>query len=203
VSTFRDVVLDEVFPSSTPSSTALGTSSLEAVQSVVVLGPPPAELEELIERRHRLGLDLYDEVWEGTYHMAPAPRFDHANLAIALVRVLLPLTDRAGLVGGTPFNLGGPDNYRVPDLGWLRHPVHAVYVPTAALVVEVVSPDDETYDKLPFYAAHGVDEVMVVEGQERSVRIFSLAKGSYQETGHSDLLGVGAVDLVAAVQWPA
>jgi Uma2 family endonuclease len=173
------------------------------VRSVVVLGPPPAELEELIERRHRRGLDLYDEVWEGTYHMAPAPRFDHANLAMALVRVLLPLTDAAGLVGGTPFNLGGPDNYRVFDLGWLRHPVHAVYVPTAALVVEVVSPDDETYEKLPFYAAHGVDEVMIVEGQERRVRVFPLAKRRYQETGHSELLNVSAADLVAAVQWPA
>jgi len=173
------------------------------VPSVVILGPPPAELEELIERRHQFGLDLYDEVWEGTYHMAPAPRFDHANLAIALVRALLPLTDAAGLVGGTPFNLGGPDNYRVPDLGWLRQAAHAVYVPTAALVVEVVSPDDETYEKLPFYAAHGVDEVMIVEGQERRVRIFSLVEGNYQETGHSHLLDVAAADLVAAVQWPA
>lgn len=173
------------------------------MQSVVVLGPPPAEIEELIERRHQLGLDLYDEVWEGTYHMAPAPRFDHANIAIALVRVLLPLTDAAGLVGGTPFNLGSPDNYRVPDLGWLRHPTSAVYVPTAALVVEVVSPDDETYDKLPFYAAHGVDEVLTVEGEERRVRIFSLTEGSYQETDHSHLLDVGVTDLIAAVQWPA
>ena len=76
-------------------------------------------------------------------------------------------------------------------------------MPTAALVVEVVPPDDETYEKLPFYAAHGVDEVMIVEGQERRVRIFSLAEGSYQETGHSELLDVGAAELVAAVQWLA
>ncbi|MBO0835758.1 MAG: hypothetical protein J2P28_09590 [Actinobacteria bacterium] len=41
--------------------------------STVVLDPVPAEVEELIERRRALGLDLFDEVWAGTYHMAPAP----------------------------------------------------------------------------------------------------------------------------------
>lgn len=87
--------------------------------------------------------------------------------------MLLPLTDAAGLVGGTPFDLGAPDNHRLPDLGWLRYPVHAIYLPTAALVVEAVPPDDETYDKLPLRAAHSVDEVTVVESEERHVRIFS------------------------------
>lgn len=44
----------------------------------VVLGPRPQELVALIERRQALGLDTYDEVWEGTYHVAPAahPRVD-------------------------------------------------------------------------------------------------------------------------------
>ena len=31
----------------------------------VVLGPPPAELQALIARRHSLGLDGFDEVWKG------------------------------------------------------------------------------------------------------------------------------------------
>jgi hypothetical protein len=41
----------------------------------VVLGPPPAELQALITRRHSLGLDGFDGVWKG--HMAwllSAPR---------------------------------------------------------------------------------------------------------------------------------
>jgi Uma2 family endonuclease len=36
-------------------------------------------------------------------------------------------------------------------------------VPTAALVVEIVSPGDESYKKLDFYAAQAVDEVVIVD----------------------------------------
>jgi hypothetical protein len=39
----------------------------------LVMDPPPAEFEALIERRRRLGLDRRDEMWEGVYHLAPAP----------------------------------------------------------------------------------------------------------------------------------
>ncbi len=34
---------------------------------------------------------------------------------------------------------------------------------TAALVVEIVSPGDKTWEKLPFYAAHSVDESLIVD----------------------------------------
>jgi hypothetical protein len=44
----------------------------------VVLGPRPPELEAVLERRRALGQDLYDEVWAGEYHMAPAPSHRHA-----------------------------------------------------------------------------------------------------------------------------
>jgi hypothetical protein len=47
----------------------------------VVLDPPPVELEQLIERRRRLGQDLFDEVWDGVLHMNPAPHGRHAKLA--------------------------------------------------------------------------------------------------------------------------
>jgi hypothetical protein len=33
----------------------------------VVLGPPPAELQALIARRHSRGLDCSDEVWKGEH----------------------------------------------------------------------------------------------------------------------------------------
>ena len=42
-------------------------------------------------------------------------------------------------------------------------------MPTAAVVVEVVSPDDETYEKSGFYAAHGVDELIVADPAGRSL----------------------------------
>ena len=45
--------------------------SLERVPTLV-LDPPPADFEALLERRRKLGQDLLDEVWEGVYHMNPA-----------------------------------------------------------------------------------------------------------------------------------
>jgi hypothetical protein len=32
--------------------------------------------------------------------------------------------------------------------------LRGVYLPTAAVVIEVVSPDDQTYLKIDFYASH-------------------------------------------------
>lgn len=173
------------------------------MQSVVVLGPPPAEVEELIERRHRLGLDLYDEVWEGTYHMSPGPHADHGYLDDELASVLRPLAKAVGLVPYGPLNIGeDAHNYRVPDRALLRGQVHSTFVATAAAVVEILSPDDETFEKFSFYAARGVEEIFVVDGQKRGVRIFSLVEGAYDETGRSRLLDVSSSDLEAAVDWP-
>ena len=39
----------------------------------------------------------------------------------------------------------------------------------AAVVVEIESPDDETWDKLDFYADHGVDGLLIVSAEAGSV----------------------------------
>lgn len=59
------------------------------------------------------------------------------------------------------------DDYRVPGGGLFQPGPDAVYVPTAALVLEVVSPDDETWEKVGFYSAHGVGELLIVDPQKR------------------------------------
>ena len=48
---------------------------------------PPRSIELFVERRKRLGQDVHDEVWEGTYHMSPAA---HGYLADQLARLLGP-----------------------------------------------------------------------------------------------------------------
>jgi len=40
---------------------------------------------------------------------------------------------------------------------------------TAAAVVEILSPDDESWQKLPFYAEHHVDEVLFVDPAQRTI----------------------------------
>jgi hypothetical protein len=70
----------------------------------------------------------------------------------AITRISGPLAKRAGLRGSDSCNIGGPDDYRVPDHAWFRRNVTpAVWNPTAVIVAEVVSPGDESHDKLPFY----------------------------------------------------
>lgn len=167
----------------------------------VVLGEPPMELAALIERRRRLGQDRYDEVWKGEYHMAPAPSFDHARLDDQVARVLGPLADSAGLAGSGPFNLGSATDYRVPDRGYHRGRPHGAWIPTAAIVVEILSQNDETFEKFPFYAEHGADEILVVDLAARSVRWYRLAGAAYEPAAASALLGVSDEWLRSQLIW--
>lgn len=168
----------------------------------VVLGERPAELQALIERRKALGLDRWDEVWQGEYHMAPFAHSNHGLLKSRLVFALEPRARRAGLIAGDSFNLGKPDDFRVPDAGYHRAVPGTLYVPTAALVLEVLSPDDETFEKFDFYAAHGVDEMIVADPESRSVRCWHLAEGTYVEQPASALLDIDMATLVSEVDWP-
>ncbi|MGH9184976.1 MAG: Uma2 family endonuclease [Acidimicrobiales bacterium] len=168
----------------------------------IVLGTPPPELEALITKRRSLGQDRYDEIWQGEYHMAPAPHFWHGYVDNEVTVLLSPLAKRAGLVGTTAFNLGEPDNFRVPDQGWHRSVPSAVFVPTAALVVEIVSPNDETWQKLDFYAAHAVDELLIADPRERTVTWLKLTADRYEPVESSDLLGISADELAHQIAWP-
>jgi Uma2 family endonuclease len=169
----------------------------------LVADPPPAEFQALLERRRRFGADRHDEVWEGVLHMTPASRGCHDDVQQQLAELLGPPARRAGLlptVGG--FNLGEPDDYRIPDGGFRRERVVAVYYQTAALVIEVVSPGDETWEKLPFYAAHGVEELLIVDPERRSVEWLALQQTEYRPIERSGLIDLGAAELRERIDWP-
>ncbi|MFN0026018.1 MAG: Uma2 family endonuclease [Acidimicrobiales bacterium] len=168
----------------------------------VVLGPPPTELKAFIERRQQLRLDLFDEVWEGCYHVVPAPHPSHGLVEDQLARILGRYADAAGLVGSGPFNLGGPDNYRVPDRGYHRVPPTTTWVPTVAIAVEVVSPHDETFEKFDFFAQHHVDELLIAEPETRQVRCWRLGEDTYTEVDHSGILGVTTGAITDQITWP-
>jgi len=170
----------------------------------LVLDPQPAELAALIERRRRLGQDLFDEVWEGVLHMNPAPRGGHGAIETQLTVLLAPLARAGRFVLTSQFNLGDSEgDYRVPDLGLHRDFTDRVWYSTAALVVEIVSPGDESYKKFDFYASHGVEEVVIVDPGEHAVRWFALAGGGrYEPSERSALLNVGAAELEQQLEWP-
>jgi Uma2 family endonuclease len=168
----------------------------------LVLDPLPAELDALLERRHQLDLDRRDEVWEGVLHMIPPPSVEHERVAMRLVRVLGPVADTGGLEIMGAIGIGtGKDDYRVPDLALLRPGFAPQWNETAALLIEIVSPGDKSWEKLGFYAAHHVDELLIIDPQKRSVDWLALEAGEYRPVERSRLIELGSEELVAHLDW--
>ena len=178
-------------------------STLRGMRTLI-LEPAPPQLSELLEQRRRSGLDRLDEVWEGVLHLVPAPSGAHADIAQQLAVQLDGPARAASLVPTMhQFNLGeSADDFRVPDGGLHRTRPVGVWHATAALVVEIVSPGDESWEKLPFYAAHGVDEVLIADPQQRSIDWLALTGGEYRPAGRSGLIELGAAALAARIDWP-
>jgi len=183
--------------------------------STLVLDPAPVELQALLQRRKRLDQDRHDEMWEGVYHMAPAPRNAHGDILLQLMALLIAPARRAGLrpIGGE-FNIGEPEDFRVPDGGLLRGRENATWNPTAALAVEIVSPGDETWAKLPFYAAHHVQELLILDPATHSIDWLALTPreqeaqtpteqpNDYRPIEHSELIDLSIADLAERIDWP-
>jgi len=170
----------------------------------LVLGTPPPELEALLERRRQAGVDRLDEVWQGVRHMVPGPSYEHARITQRLAVLLDGPAHAAGLEPAMgEFNLGESEHdFRVPDGGLHRPGAAGVWLPTAALVVEILSPGDESWQKLPFYAAHNVDEILIVDPAERTVTWLGLRDGEYQPIERSALIKLGPVHVAEQLDWP-
>jgi Uma2 family endonuclease len=170
----------------------------------LVLGTPPPELEALLERRRRAGADRLDEVWQGVRHVVPGPSIEHADLSQQLAELLGPPARAAGLRPTiSEFNLGESEHdFRVPDGGLHRPGAAGVWHATAALVVEILSPEDETWQKLAFFAAHDVDEVLIVDPADRTVTWLGRRAGEYVPVRRSQLIELGPAELAEQLDWP-
>jgi Uma2 family endonuclease len=174
---------------------------------VVMLEAPQALLDE----RRAKGLDESDEMWEGELHMVPTPSDAHQELGAELFLVLAPLAKARGLLPRYDptglFRPGVDNDWRVPD---------QMYAPptarsergiegAASLVVEILSPNDETYRKLDWYASVGVGEVLVIEPTTRRVELFANRDGRMQpiEPVAIECLGIRAetVDAKLRLTW--
>lgn len=169
----------------------------------VVCGEPPDVLTEWLERRHALGQDGHDEVWEGEYHVAPVANSRHGDVATQLNVLLWPRARHAGLRPVGEVNIGTSKyDFRVPDLAFIRGREHAVYLPTAAIVVEVISPGDESYATFGSYFARGVDELLIADPQARTVECYTRGAAGFERTGASVLLDVDETTLHGEIDWP-
>ena len=66
----------------------------------------------------------------------------------------------------------------------------------------MVSPNDETFEKFAFYAARGVDEIIVANPADHTVSFFAVADGAVRSVEHSELLNVSALSISTAIDWP-
>jgi len=138
--------------------------------------------QELAHRRS-IGLDRWDEMWEGVLHMTPAPSLEHQRILGRLVAFLEPrLRSTAGgtlLPGINVFRAAA--DYRIPDLTFVaagrEHVLSEEGVREGGpdAVIEIRSPEDETYEKLSFYTALGTREVVVVDRDTKRPEIYRLA----------------------------
>ena len=149
--------------------------SIGAVKAVMLEVP-----QALLDQRRGAGLDKADEMWEGVLHMVPPPSGAHQRVSTRLLLVLAPLAVAAGLepLQDATGLYAADDDWRVPDQQYVR-PAHLSDRGSegAELVVEVLSPGDETRDKLPWYAAAGVREVLLVDPHTYAVELHRLDAG--------------------------
>jgi hypothetical protein len=160
------------------------------------------EVNALIERRHALGQDGSDEVWEGDYHVVPPASARHSRVQTELV---LELSHRIGANRyylTVEFNLGQPGDYRVPDLGIHSKDVTDLYVPTAVAVGEVLSPGDATYEKFGFYHSHDVQEILVVDPIERRIECWQRGATQYDESDIFSCAQITGAELTKLIRWP-
>jgi Uma2 family endonuclease len=156
----------------------------------------PLEADEAwLEQRARLGHDHLDELWEGVLHVVPPPGLVYQEIGSEVLAFLKPLLRRRGIellyeTGVYRPGSGGSD-YRVPDLVFFRSADDSIRSERGIeggplAILEIRSPDDETYDKFPFWAALGVKELIVILPTTREVEVYRLAGDRYVAVSADD-----------------
>jgi len=145
----------------------------------------PRVSERMIRERHDLGIDQFDEVWEGVYVMAPAPNDEHQGIEVRLARPLLEIVEDADLGVVRPsINLASDPNdwehdYRIPDIAVFLKDSPAVCHDTfwsgpPDFLVEIISPFDKSREKLEFYGKLGTRELLLVDRDPWQLELYRL-----------------------------
>jgi hypothetical protein len=184
---------------------AAAVPRLASVPGVLFQRQTPEVEQWLVDRRAK-GQDTRDEVWEGVYVvMAPAPSFGHGRLVMQLGSSLAPAVAAAGFELADAVNIGEPRDYRIPDLAVVDPATvigDGVWLRSAVLVAEIRSPGEAHEEKLAFYLAHDVAEVVLIDPAVRTVRWLAAVDGAWRETDTSAVLGVSVSAIADEIRWP-
>ena len=145
--------------------------------------PDRTTLDSFIADRRERGLDGPDEVWEGGYVVMPNPGNEHQDITTELAFVFKTVVDREGLgrtQGGCNVSDREDDwreNYRCPDTavflkGNTAEDCGSHWLGGPDLAVEVISKGDRARQKLEFYAAVGVRELVVIDRDPWRIELY-------------------------------
>jgi Uma2 family endonuclease len=163
---------------------------------MVMLVAEPHLEEQLRLQRKESGADRFDEVWEGVYFVSPIPNVEHQLLVGRLCAIFQVVVDAVG--GGMAFpgvnvsdrEEGWTHNYRGPDAAVVLKGNPAKNCGThwcggPDLLVEIVSPDDRSREKLAFYSQVGVRELLIVDREPWELELYRLEAGELRSVGRS------------------
>lgn len=173
-----------------------------------------SSLESVVEMRRKSGAGRLDECWEGVWHLTD-PTARHQEIAGRIYRIHAQVVEDERLgsvwisINVTDRERTWMENHRCPDGAvilrgnpgrWVEES-RAAFLGGPDLVVEVRSPDDETLDKLPFYASLGVREVLMIDQRDSAPQLWRLEGGRYREvSGVSEVTGLEYLAAAAALE---
>lgn len=157
-------------------------------------------IREIIQERHEQGIDGFDEVWEGVYIVPPLATNAHQQLATGLASIafnVITLEGRGKVYGGANISdrrFGWKRKFRAPDVVVALTGGRAIDCDTHWMggpdfLVEVLTPGDQTEEKIPFYGQIGVRELLIVHRDTRELRLYRHNGNELVQVKPSDFQG--------------
>jgi Uma2 family endonuclease len=139
-----------------------------------------------------------DEVWDGVLVMSPIANDEHQDLATYLAAAFVMILGwKGGAKVRAGINLsdridGWRSNYRIPDVvvnlaGNPAQNCGTHWCGGPDLGVEIVSDDDRSLEKLPFYAKVNTRELLIVDRNPWCLSLYRLQDGEMILAGQSTL----------------
>lgn len=149
-------------------------------------------VESIVAERRARGVGRLDECWEGVWHLTDptGPHQDMAGRIYAIHAEVLGHTRTKCVwisINVTDREDEWMENHRCPDGAvilpgnpgrWIGKK-HVAFLGGPDLIVEVLSEDDDTYLKLPFYEALRVREVLIVDPETGRPELWRLEAGGF------------------------
>jgi Uma2 family endonuclease len=151
-------------------------------------------IESILEERRARGSRTGEEVWDGVTYIMPEADNDHERIAAFFIRVF------GDLFGVDPANSvqrganisdrieNWDKNFRNPDMAYYSAATTAedhgtFWYGGPDFLLEIISPDDMSRDKLPFYASVDTREVLILDRDPWQLELYQLRRGRLRLAG--------------------